>query len=140
MKRSERVPKLIRKMAMILSCAMMVQTFTPLTVVYARETVDIKAQDANAKGNISTSVRFDYPFAYKKVKSQDIKVSLKKGNSSIVEIQLGAKPEVTKNLGNYPVEIVAKNVHDVEMTTEDVIGSYYINIKDLEIGTYNFLY
>lgn len=140
MKRSERVPKLIRKMAMILSCAMMVQTFTPLTAVYARETVDIKDQDANAKGNISTSIRFDYPFAYKKVKSQDIKVSLKKGNSSIVEIQLGAKPEVAKNLGNYPVEIVAKNVHDVEMTTEDVIGSYYINIKDLELGTYNFVY
>lgn len=139
-KRSERVPKLIRKMAMILSCAMMVQTFTPLTAVYARETVDIKAQDANAKGNISTSIRFDYPFAYKKVKGQNIKVSLKKGNSSIVEIQLGAKPEVTKNLGNYPVEIVAKNVHDVEMTTEDVIGSYYINIKDLELGTYNFVY
>lgn len=43
MKRSERVPKLIRKMAMILSCAMMVQIFTPLTTVYARETVDIKA-------------------------------------------------------------------------------------------------
>ena len=140
MKRSERVPKLIRKMAMILSCAMMVQTFTPLTAVYARETVDIKAQDANAKGNISTSIRFDYPFAYKKVKSQDIKVSLKKGNSSIVEIQLGAKPEVTKNLGNYPVEIVDKNVNDVERTTEDVIGSYYINIKDLELGTYNFVY
>ena len=26
------------------------------------------------------------------------------------------------------------------MTTEDVIGSYYINIKDLELGTYNFVY
>lgn len=69
MKRSERVPKLIRKMAMILSCAMMVQTFTPLTAVYARETVDIKAQDANAKGNISTSIRFDYPFAYDSLSS-----------------------------------------------------------------------
>lgn len=134
------MPKLIRKMAMILSCAMMVQTFTPLTTVYAHETVDIKAQDANAKGNISTSIRFDYPFAYKKVKGQDIKVSLKKGNSSIVEIQLGDTPKVTKKPEDCKVDIVAKNVHDVEMTTEDVIGSYYINIKNLDLGTYNFVY
>ena len=140
MKRRERMPRLIRKIAMILSCTMMIQAFTPLATVYARETVDIKTQNTNAKGSISTSIRFDYPFAYNKVKQQDIKVSLKKGNSSVVEIKLGAKPQVIKNIGNYPVEIVAKNIHDVEITTEDVIGSYYINIKNLEQGTYQFVY
>ena len=134
------MPRLIRKIAMILSCTMMIQAFTPLATVYARETVDIKTQNTNAKGSISTSIRFDYPFAYNKVKQQDIKVSLKKGNSSVVEIKLGAKPQVIKNIGNYPVEIVAKNIHDVEITTEDVIGSYYINIKNLEQGTYQFVY
>lgn len=134
------MPRLIRKIAMLLACGMMVEASIPVTTVYAHERVDIKAQNTSAKGNISTSVRFDYPFAYEKVKKQDIKVTLKKDNSSVVEIQFGAKPQVVKNTGNYPVEIVAQNTHNVEITTEDVIGSYYINIKNLELGTYQFVY
>ena len=134
------MPRVIRKIAMILACGMMVEASIPVTTVYAHERVNIKAQNTSAKGNISTSVRFDYPFAYEKVKKQDIKVTLKKDNSSVVEIQFGAKPQVVKNTGNYPVEIVAQNTHNVEITTEDVIGSYYINIKNLELGTYQFIY
>ena len=140
MEGSESMSKLIRKIAMILACAVMVEASIPVTTVYAHERVDIKAQNTSAKGNISTTVRFDYPFAYDKVKKQDIKVILKKGNDSVVEIQLGATPQVVKNIGNYPVEIVAQNTHNVEITTEDVIGSYYINIKNLELGTYQFVY
>lgn len=140
MEGNKSVPRLIRKIAMMLACGMVVQSSIPVTTVYAHERVDIKAQSTSAKGNISTSVRFDYPFAYEKVKQQDIKVVLKKGNSNIVEIQLGATPQVVKNTGNYPVEIVAQNRHNVEITTEDVIGSYYINIRNLELGTYQFVY
>lgn len=140
MEGSESMPRLMRKIAMMLACAMMVEASIPVTTIYAHERVDIKAKDTSAKGNISTTVRFDYPFAYEKVKKQDIKVILKKGNSNVIEIQLGAKPQVVKNTGNYVVDIVAQNTHNVEITTEDVIGSYYINIKNLELGTYQFVY
>lgn len=140
------MPRLIRKMAMVLACAMMVEAVTPVTTVYAHERVASGAQktdatqNTSAKGNLSTTIRFDYPFAYENVKQHNIKVILKKGNTNLVEIQLGEEPKTLKNTGNYPVEIIPQNTQNVEITTEDVIGSYYINIQDLELGTYEFVY
>lgn len=140
------MPRLIRKMAMVLACAMMVETVTPVTAVYAHERVASEAQktdaaqNTSAKGDLSTTIRFDYPFAYEKVKQHNIKVTLKKGNTNIVEIQLGETQEIVKNTGNYSIEIIPQNTQNVEMTTEDVMGSYYINIKNLELGTYQFVY
>ncbi len=132
--------RLMRRIAMILASIMMLEVAMPVTIVHAYELVDIKTQNISAKGNLSTTIRFDYPFAYEKVKSQDIKVVLKKGESSIVEVTLGATPQVVKNIGNYPVEIVAKNTENIEITTEDIIGSYDIKVGNLELGTYQWVY
>lgn len=130
----------IKRMAMLLAATMTAKVAMPATVVYAHEIVGTKAQGISAKGNLSTTIRFDYPFAYEKVKEQAIKVVLKRGDSSLVELTLGMTPQVIKNTGNYPIEVVAKNKENVEITTEDVIGSYDIKIENLELGTYQWVY
>ena len=138
--------KLMRKLAMVLAGTLIVEASIPAAKIYAHETVTVKAQtkettqSTSAKGDLSTTIRFDSPITSAQLEKQEIKVTVKRDNKEIAIISIGQTCKIIKNEGNYTIKGTPKNLEGVEKTTEQLIGSYSIEIKDIEVGTYSFEY
>ena len=123
-----------RMLSLLLTGAMLGSVFTPTRAFAAQD-----SRSDTTTGQISATLRLDYPQEIKQLKSRKVQVELKQGGQSLGTLSL-AQDQENKQLSNqYPASVTLKN-------TEGGIpagvwpGSVDVRIDNLPTGTYQLVF
>ena len=122
-----------RMLSLLLAGAMLGSVFTP-TRAFA-------AQDSRSAttGQISATLRLDYPQEIGQLQSRKVQVELKKGSQSLGQLSLDKDQENTKLGNQYPASVTLKNTEGGTPVGEWP-GSVDVNIDNLPTGTYQLVF
>lgn len=120
-------------LSLLLAGAMLGSVFTP-TRAFA-------AQDSRSAttGQISATLRLDYPQEIGQLQSRKVQVELKKGSQSLGQLSLDKDQENTKLGNQYPASVTLKNTEGGTPVGEWP-GSVDVNIDNLPTGTYQLVF
>lgn len=118
-------------------CAAMLMTmlFPFSSVAFA---ADEEQSGGMAVGNITATLRFDYPQILENVKSKKITAALSRGNELLGSVILDGSKSV--KYAQYNAQVIAKNRYGTEISTEAEIGYFDISVFDLPLGSYTFTF
>jgi len=102
---------------------------------FADTEILLSSEKTELTGNIKTTIRFDYPEKIDSVIKKNITISLIKDNNEIAQTVLSGSGNTSQN--GYAVNVTAKNIDGMPITTEDIIYYFDIEFERLPVGQYN---
>ncbi len=120
----------------MLCIAMLLTLMLPFSAnVFAAEETAVSQA---VTGNITATLRFDYPQLLENVKQREITAVFSHGKEELGRVTLdGTK---TVKFGTYDAQITVKNRDGAPLTTEAEIGYFDIAVYNLPLGEYTFCF